>query len=125
MKKNAGNGASDLRKIFADNLNKYMREKGITQTDIVEKLGVTSSTASDWCNGNKYPRVDKMQKLAELFDIYMSDLTDDKSTEIEESLTPQMKEALNIFESLPPHLQEAALLQLRALGDASKKKDTE
>lgn len=71
MKKQAG---MEARKLFMKNLNRLMEQNGITQSDLVERLGVSSATASDWVNGVKYPRVDAMQALAELLDISMSDL---------------------------------------------------
>lgn len=65
----------DLRSVFSDNLKKYMKEAGKTQADIMEYMGCSSSTVSDWCNGKKYPRPERMQRLADLFGIKMSDLT--------------------------------------------------
>jgi len=69
------------RETFAENLNRYMEMRGITQADIVIKLGVTSATASDWSKGKKYPRVDAMQKLAELLCVRVSDLTSEEQDE--------------------------------------------
>lgn len=65
----------DARKLFVNNLNRCMNEHGIKQSDIVERLGVSSATASDWVNGVKYPRVDAMQALADLLDVPMGELT--------------------------------------------------
>jgi ORF050 len=109
--------ASQLKKAFAKKLNNLMQEKGITQTDISEYLNVTSSTVSDWCNGNKYPRIDKMQRIADLLGVYMSDLTDAEKTEV--TLKTETKEAIRILESLPDNLREAALEQLKALSGIS------
>lgn len=114
------NAIANPREIFPVNLKKLMQQKGITQSEIVDKLDVTSSTVSDWCNGNKYPRVDKMQQLADLFGVLMSDLTAvNKPAEVDQDII----EALSILESLPANLREAALVQLRALSTASNKKD--
>lgn len=66
--------AIEARERFKENLNRYMHIKGITQADIVDRLHVSSATASDWVNGNKYPRVDAMQALAELLEVSMQDL---------------------------------------------------
>ena len=63
------------REIFVKNLRYFMEAKGITQADICRELNVSSSTASDWCNGNKYPRIDAMQKLADLLGVLFSTLT--------------------------------------------------
>lgn len=65
------------KKIFAQNFNYYLKINGKTQSDIVERFNITASTVSDWANGKKYPRVDKMQMLADYFGILKSDLTEE------------------------------------------------
>lgn len=70
---------TSARESFKKNLNHYMNIRGIDQATIVTSLCITASTVSDWVNGKKYPRVDAMQKLADLLDVTMSDLTADHS----------------------------------------------
>lgn len=65
------------KEIFAKNFNYYLKINGKNQSDIVERFGITASTVSDWANGKKYPRVDKMQMLADYFGILKSDLTEE------------------------------------------------
>ena len=65
----------NAREIFARNLKYFMEAKGITQADICRELEVSSATASDWCAGKKYPRVDTMQRLADLLGVMFSSLT--------------------------------------------------
>lgn len=65
----------NAREIFVRNLRYLMDAKGITQADICRELDVSSATVSDWCSGKKYPRVDKMQRLADLFGVLFSTLT--------------------------------------------------
>ena len=65
------------KKVFARNLNYYLTIRGKTQNDLVRDLEITASTVSDWANGKKYPRVDKMQMLADYFGILKSDLTEE------------------------------------------------
>ena len=67
--------SDNAREIFVKNLRYLMEAKGITQADICRELGVSSATASDWCNGKKYPRVDAMQRLADLLGVLVSTLT--------------------------------------------------
>ena len=69
--------AEHNKRIFANNLYYYMQIKSKTQNDIVRDLGITASTVSDWVLGKKYPRIDKMQKLADYFGILKSDLTEE------------------------------------------------
>lgn len=68
--------------VFARNLRKYMERSGKTQRDMAEIVGVSSATMSDWLNEKKYPRIDKIEILANYFQILKSDL-------IEEKLTPE------------------------------------
>lgn len=63
------------REIFVQNLRYLMEARGITQADICRELEVSSATASDWCTGKKYPRIDKMQRLADLLGVRYSTLT--------------------------------------------------
>ena len=65
------------KRIFAKNLNYYLVKKGKTQSDLVKDLKITASTVSDWATGKNYPRIDKMQLLADYFGILKSDLTEE------------------------------------------------
>ena len=69
------------KNIFAANLNRYMKENRKTRRDISQALDVSYYTISDWCNGKKYPRMDKVEKLAEYFGILKSDLIEEKTQE--------------------------------------------
>ncbi|MBQ1292088.1 MAG: helix-turn-helix transcriptional regulator [Lachnospiraceae bacterium] len=65
----------NARETFVRNLRYLMDARGITQADICRELEVSSATASDWCTGKKYPRIDKMQRLADLLGVRYSTLT--------------------------------------------------
>ena len=62
------------RTIFARNLRKYMEEKGKSRKDICRDLGFRYSTFADWVNGAKYPRIDKIEKMAIYFNCKKSSL---------------------------------------------------
>lgn len=51
-----------------------------TRNDMCEALGVKYTTFSDWVNGNVYPRIDKIELMANYFGIEKSDLIEDKSS---------------------------------------------
>lgn len=65
----------NAREFFAKNLHFLMEDRGITQADICRELEVSSATASDWCSGKKFPRIDKLQRLADLLGVRLSTLT--------------------------------------------------
>ena len=69
--------AEKLRKIFSRNLNRLLQSSGHNKTELANYMGVSTSTVSDWCNGNKYPRMDKVEKIAAWFGVLKSQLTED------------------------------------------------
>lgn len=74
------NKAAELKKTFSENLNHYMNKSGKNTADIAADLGFPFSTVSDWVHGKKYPRMDKVQSLADYFGIAKSDLTEKHPT---------------------------------------------
>ncbi len=69
---------SDLgnKEIFSRNLRKYMKLNNKDRNDVSRDLGIPYSTLTDWYNGNIYPRIDKIQLLANYFEIKKSDLVE-------------------------------------------------
>lgn len=65
------------KEIFSNNLKKWLSIRNKTQTDIVENFDISPSTVSDWCNGKKFPRIDKIELLANFLNIYKSDLIEE------------------------------------------------
>ena len=66
------------KQTMAENLSYYVERSGRTQKDLAAEVGVAYSTFNDWINGKKYPRIDKIEMLADLFGILKSDLIEDK-----------------------------------------------
>ena len=83
----------NAREILVKNLRYLMEAKKITQADICRELNISSATVSDWCTGKKYPRVDAMQRLADLFGVRFSTLTTEDGIRDYEDL--QFVEALH------------------------------
>ena len=62
------------KKTFSDNLNRYLKLRGENQQDLCRLLGVSSSTASSWCDGSKMPRMEKEERMEQHFSCRISDL---------------------------------------------------
>lgn len=71
----------DNKAIFASNLNHYMNEKGKSRREVAEAIDVSYFTFTDWVKGKKFPRMDKVEKLAAYFGIKISDLIEKKTIE--------------------------------------------
>lgn len=74
-----------MRKIFARNLRRLLALKGKQPADIVKDLSIPFSTVSNWINGDKYPRMGKIELLADYLGVQKSDLVEDKGDSIPES----------------------------------------
>ena len=72
------------KEVFARNLKMYMERAGKSQKDMAEIVGVSTPTFSDYINAKKYPRIDKIDILADYFGILKSDLIEEKMTEEKE-----------------------------------------
>lgn len=59
---------------FADNIGKMRREKGITQEQLAEFIGVTKAAVSKWENQQSLPDILILPKLAAFFDISIDTL---------------------------------------------------
>lgn len=74
-------GSEWSKKTFAKNLRYHMQMSGKTQKELAEIAGVSAPTFNEWINEKKYPRIDKIQRLADYFGILKSDLIEDKEKE--------------------------------------------
>lgn len=69
------------KEVFARNLRSYMESRGKSQKELAEIVGVSAPTMNDWLKAKKYPRIDKIEILANYFGILKSDLIEEKSEE--------------------------------------------
>lgn len=83
------------KSIFSRNLKYQMELNGKTRQDISDALGISYFTVTSWANGTKYPRMDKVEMLADYFGILKSDLIEDKSNEENDTITIG-----NLFENI-------------------------
>ena len=67
------------KETMAYNIKKYLIIKGIDQTELSKALGLSESTCSSWVNAINYPRIDKIEMMANYFGVEKSDLIEDKS----------------------------------------------
>ena len=100
----------DNKNTFASNLRKYMKLNGKSRREVSAALGVSYYTFSDWVNGKKYPRMDKVEMLANYFGILKSDLIEDKEKKptADDGLSENAKALIEFAKSVPE--DKAALI---------------
>ena len=91
------------KEVFSKNLRYYMESRGKNQKEMAEIVGVSAPTMNDWLKGKKYPRIDKIEILANYFGILKSDLIEDKKGQPVEynGLSDSMKELVKQLQTLP------------------------
>ena len=98
--------------IFAQNLKKYLRLSGKTQRQVAAAVGVSTGTFCDWTRARMYPRMDKVQALADYFGIQKSDLV-----EAEQTVSDQEKKLVDLFHKVPEEKREFVLSLIQAAID--------
>lgn len=73
MKNSLGN-----KEIMAKNIQYYMDKNNLTRQDMCKALGVKYTTFTDWVKGNVYPRIDKIELMANYFGISKSQLVEER-----------------------------------------------
>lgn len=69
----------DSREIFRKNLMFYMDLNRRSQADLARYLDVTRATITMWYKGKAYPRIDKIQQIADFLGIRTDDLVSDSN----------------------------------------------
>lgn len=111
------------KKVFAKNLAYYMERSGKSQKEMSEILGVATSTFNNWMKALKYPRIDKIEMLANYFGILKSDLIEEKMTEEKEKDNEIMADIIvhmrldDKFFSVVKKLHELDPAKINSVGD--------
>lgn len=112
----------EINRIIAENIVRYMEKKGLTQVDVAEYMGVSQATVSNWCKGVKMPRMDKIDRLCELFGCGRSDLIEEPGTIDERQLLlekafydrPDMKTLFDVTNDMDPEDVERFIKMIKA-----------
>ena len=69
------------KEVFAKNLTYYMEKANKNQKEMAAIVGVSAPTFNEWLKAKKFPRIDKIEKLAQYFGVLKSDLIELKTEE--------------------------------------------
>lgn len=85
------NAPVDLKTIFSNNFIKWMKIKGMKQTELARGLHTGYSTVHNWYKGVTVPSLSKITEIAKLLDIEPEQLTLAESTQKTVKEQKQMK----------------------------------
>lgn len=69
------------KETMSKNLKYYIERSGKDRRELSEIWGFPYSTVTEWINGRKYPRIDRIEIMADYFGILKSDLIEEKTEE--------------------------------------------
>jgi len=62
-------GNKNIRSVIRDNLDSLLSENRMTQKELADRMGVSASTVNDWVRGKKIPRMDKVDRICNIFGV--------------------------------------------------------
>ncbi|UUM61448.1 helix-turn-helix domain-containing protein [Streptococcus suis] len=68
------------KEIMAENIKHFMDRKGVDRNQLCADLDLKYMTVSDWINAKSYPRIDKIELLANYFGVSKSDLVEPRNS---------------------------------------------
>lgn len=99
MNNNLGNKAT-----MAMNIKRYMDMYGYSSKEMAKKIGVSQSTFSYWLSAKFYPRIDRIEKMAKVFNVTKADLVEE----------PKMVLKADIYNGFSPDEHSLILLYRKA-----------
>lgn len=126
------------KEIMASNIQYYMDMYQKTRQDMCDALGVKYTTFTDWVKGNSYPRIDKIELMANYFGISKADLVEERGSltardnrDIEKILDQTREQLMSqeglMFDGKPasPEAIESILSAMQIGMEMAKKKNKE
>jgi transcriptional regulator with XRE-family HTH domain len=112
------------KETMAENIQYYLDLNGKERNDLCRDLGFKYTTVSNWLQGVKYPRIDKIEIMARYFGVSKADLVE-KRTENSpplasasapapksSSLTKKERELITAYRTAPKRVQKIVDLNL-------------
>jgi transcriptional regulator with XRE-family HTH domain len=88
------------KKIMGDNIQYYMDKMGIDRHQLSKALKIPYSSLTDWINGKSYPRIDKIELMANYFSVSKADLVEEHTNDSNYYLNNETKKiAQEVFEN--------------------------
>ena len=115
--------------MFSENLKTLRKNKGITQEELAVRLNVVRQTVSKWERGQSVPDAEMLVKLAEIFEVPVSQLLGtriepdaqpdalaEQLARINEQLVIKNRRSKRIWTAIAVIVAGAILLQVLVLG---------
>ena len=108
------------KEIFSKNLKYYIEKSGKDRGELADIWGFPYSTVTEWVNGKKYPRIDRIEVMADYFGILKSDLIEEKEkpTVQDDGLSENQRRLIEFAKTVPEDKAEMILQVMRTIVEA-------
>lgn len=98
------NNSLGNKEVMARNILRYMDINDKDRKTVCADLGISYTTFTDWVKGNTYPRIDKIELLANYFGVSKADLVEEYVPEAtlwkQRTLSPDEVQLLEDYQKL-------------------------
>ena len=105
-------GGLGNKEIMAKNIKRLMELRGKDRNDVCKDLGFKYTTFTDWINAKTYPRIDKIEMMANYFGVSKADLVEEPAENDSYYINDDAKELAQFLFENPEY---------KVLFDASRK----
>ena len=112
------------KEILSKNLKYYIEKSGKDRRELAKIWGFPYSTLTEWINGRKYPRIDRIEIMADYFGILKSDLIEEKLSEDTEKpadddgLSEGQRKLIAFVQTVPEDKAEMILRVIQSIVEA-------
>jgi len=85
------------KQTFGNMIATLRKERGMTQLELAEKMGVTDKAVSKWERDLSFPDVNTLPKLAEIFDVTVDELMQTKRDAKENAAGNKVSEMVTLI----------------------------
>jgi transcriptional regulator with XRE-family HTH domain len=96
---------------------KLGKERKVTQQRIADELGVTKAAVTHWYNGTNRPRLETIQRIAQLLGTTLTELVSEDPYFLTEEAE---RNFIDLYRQVPKEKQEEAARLIAAFFDLSK-----
>ena len=106
---------NEYKKVISNNLRNLAIEHEVTQREIAEAVGVSYASVSEWMNGKKIPRMNKIDLLCRFFKCTRADIMEPPDRKAHREITADQAELISTTMTARPENVALVLEMLKRL----------
>lgn len=97
---------NDIQKVFINNLEYYMSQKGISRKEFAKEVDIPYSTVCSWFNEFKFPYHKSLPTIADYFGVSVTELITPRTDKSVSAITDDVTKTIEILQKKTECLKE-------------------